>query len=578
MDLVVTHNAFNPEIQAILNYCRLSLNAITISDISNTAGTHLIPGVEWGELEQFPSTSNDHQTNQPRPAVFFWIYWQRLLHIIALPDGTFRTPLGPWIHDGSVLRRTWNAYFDTRYKFLFRKTSAGWTQYELFDTRFINGIHRDWNPSMTSVPVSIEELSKDCWQLTHPPAIPHHPNPVMIPPTFHDYIAQLPPWEHHLFADLTLLFDPYAILQLINHRPLTIADALSPPMTDSEEVLIVSDGSKSTLKMTFGWALCLSDGTRLAYCAGPSYRWGSSHRAEATGMLSGEHFLHHLTIYCAQPILRPTNFTSDNKGLLTRVTQRSQYTHKYPTATHAPDWDLIEALHDPLAHFTQPTPFTHVLGHQDDTKKYHDLPLDAQLNVDADHEAGNYQWNYPVTVRDKVPMTAITRVHFHLQQCTITGHYRHHIRTAASQDDFFQKCREIHEWTPATFALIHLPTLRSAVHNNPNRLIHTFKFLHGVLPTQEIKAAWYGSNPCCPVCLDDDTQAHFVHCCHPTAQAWRNTLLRTTRTKLATLHTPHELQVVFLEAIEAWLDGERIDPRGYPRIYRAALTAQNLIG
>jgi hypothetical protein len=33
-----------------------------------------------------------------------------------------------------------------------------------------------------------------------------------------------------------------------------------------------------------------------------------------------------------------------------------------------------------------------------------------------------------------------------------------------------------------------------------------------------------------------------------------------------------------MEAVEAWLDGEHIDPRGYPRVYRAALTAQNLIG
>jgi hypothetical protein len=589
MDLVVTPEAFSPEIQAILNHCRLSLNVITISDISNAAGTHLIPGVEWGEMEQFPSTSNHHETIQPRPEVFFWIYWQRLLHIIAHPDGTLRTPLGPWLHDGSTLRRTWNTYFDIRYNFLYRQTPEGWTQYELFDTRFLNGIHRDWTPTQSSVPVTIEQLSRDCWQLTHPPSIIYHPSPVLIPATLHEYLAQLPSWEHHLFADLILLYEPYDILQRINLRPLTIADALFTPSTPNDDgtpthddpiwkLLMVSDGSESSMKMTFGWALCLHDGTRLAYCSGPAFGRGSSHRAEATGMLSGARFLHHLALFCNQPIHRPTTFTSDNKGLLTRITQRSQYAYNYATATLAPDWDLIDELHNALDHFTQPTPFTHVLGHQDDKKKYADLSLDAQLNVDADHEAGNYQWNYPPTVRDQVPLTPTTRVHLHIQHRTITGHYRHHIRTAASQDEFFQQCREIHEWTPAVFDLIHLPTLRSAVRNNPNRLTHTFKFLHGVLPTQKTKAVWYGSNPCCPVCLEDDNQAHFFHCCHPTAQTWRNTLLRTTRTKLDTLHTPHELQVVLIEALEAWLDGERIDPRGYPSIYRAALTAQNMIG
>jgi hypothetical protein len=46
-----------------------------------------------------------------------------------------------------------------------------------------------------------------------------------------------------------------------------------------------------------------------------------------------------------------------------------------------------------------------------------------------------------------------------------------------------------------------------------------------------------------------------------------------------TLHAAHDLQVVLTNALEeAWLDGENIDPRGYPRKYQAALTAQNLIG
>jgi hypothetical protein len=462
IDLVVTPDAFPPEIQAILNYCHLSLNVITISDISNAAGTHLVPGVEWGETEKFPSTTNHHLTNQPSPDVFFWIYWQRLLHIIAHPDGTLRTPLGPWMHDGATLHRTWNVYFDVRYHFLYRQTTDGLIQYELFDTRFINGIPRDWTPSTTSVPVSIEQLSTDCWQLTHPLAILHHPSPVCIPETFHDYLAQLPLWEHHLFADLTLLHEPYAILQLINLRPLTLDDTLFTPTIDNSKtatqpptspdlhwkLLMVSDGSDSASKMTFGWALSLNDGTRLAYCAGPAFGRGSSHRAEATGMLSGARFLHHLTIFCDQPILRPTHFKSDNKGLLTRITQRSAYAQNYATATLAPDWDLIDELYHSLTHFTQPTPFTHVRGHQDDKTTYAHLPLDAQLNVDADHEAGNYQWYHPPTVRDQVPLTSTTRVHLHIKNSTITGHYRHHIRTAASTAAFFQQCRDIHAWTP----------------------------------------------------------------------------------------------------------------------------------
>jgi hypothetical protein len=58
----------------------------------------------------------------------------------------------------------------------------------------------------------------------------------------------------------------------------------SPPSPDLHwKLLMVSDGSDSASKMTFGWALSLNDGTRLAYCVGPAFGRGSSHRAEATG-------------------------------------------------------------------------------------------------------------------------------------------------------------------------------------------------------------------------------------------------------------------------------------------------------
>jgi hypothetical protein len=112
----------------------------------------------------------------------------------------------------------------------------------------------------------------------------------MIPETFHDYLAQLPTWEYHLFADLTLLHEPFEILQLINLRPLTLADALFTPTTNDIytdpqhptptpdlhwKLLMVSDGSDSASKMTFGWALSLNDGTPLAYCAGPAFGRGS---------------------------------------------------------------------------------------------------------------------------------------------------------------------------------------------------------------------------------------------------------------------------------------------------------------
>jgi hypothetical protein len=121
-------------------------------------------------------------------------------------------------------------------------------------------------------------------------------------------------------------------------------------------------------------------------------------------MLSGARFLYHLTQYCAQPINRPTIFTTDNKGLLTRIRRRIEYDANFATATVAPDWYLVEDLHCALSHFKLPPEFAHVEGYQDDNKSYDKLTLTAQLNVDADHEAGNFQWNHVPNLRDLVPL------------------------------------------------------------------------------------------------------------------------------------------------------------------------------
>jgi hypothetical protein len=76
-------------------------------------------------------------------------------------------------------------------------------------------------------------------------------------------------------------------------------------------------------------------------------------------------------------------------------------------------------------------------GHQDDNTSYDKLTLQAQLNVDADHEARNFQWNHAPTLRDLAPLSPHTYVQLNIDGRTISGHYRHHIHTAASQDAFF---------------------------------------------------------------------------------------------------------------------------------------------
>jgi hypothetical protein len=121
------------------------------------------------------------------------------------------------------------------------------------------------------------------------------------------------------------------------------------------------------------------------------------------------------------------------------MNQRLQYDNCFSNATLAPDWDLTEAIYGNIQHLSETPLFQHVLGHQDDTKAYSQISLPTQLNVDADEGAGAFYWSHAPTLQEKVPLLSTTKAHFNIGTATITGHYKLHIRTAASHAQFFKK-------------------------------------------------------------------------------------------------------------------------------------------
>jgi hypothetical protein len=94
MDLVTRSCAFTADEARIINYCPQYLDVVTVSDITTATGDTLIPGIEWGELDNYCSTTKDHTTHQPAPATLFWTCCQRLLRVVANPAGKLYGSLG----------------------------------------------------------------------------------------------------------------------------------------------------------------------------------------------------------------------------------------------------------------------------------------------------------------------------------------------------------------------------------------------------------------------------------------------------------------------------------------------------
>jgi ribonuclease HI len=534
MDIARQSTQFAASEMRALNYCRLYLDVTTVADITTEPGTNIIDDLEWGEAV-FPHRNRHHRAHQTKPALFFWTYWQKFLRLISDRRGRLHTPLEKWLAPGSDLRREWTAYYDSKYHKIFRRNHDDYYQYDVFDTRCINGAKTIWEPSNSSVPIRLLETSQDCWELkVSAHSIVQHP---AIHPftSFKAYILSLPNWEREILMHVKLHTTPIHIMELLSQTPLSDSESVDSQQTNATKTkgILTSDGSDKDANMTFGWALSTGKGTRLATCSGPAHGKSSSHRAEATGMLSGTSFIHRLSQYSG---LSPDKLDlfSDNKGLITRIHARRQYSKNHPNATLAPDWDLVEQIHRTMEDIKQhnqnfsPT-ITHVKGHQDDHTLYAALPLEAQLNVDADAAAGAFHTHAQYKGSQAAPLLPTTKAQLYIGEHTITSQYRRAIRHAAAINEFWLQSQYIHQWTPGIFGLINQEHIRSSVRANCHQHTFIFKWMHHLLPTQEYKNKWDFCTTGCPRCNEVDDQQHFLRCTAAPVATWRTALLSSLR-------------------------------------------------
>ena len=99
MNMILESGQFtNLEIRR-LNYCRLYLQAITLSDITDATGTQLDMSKRTGEMSRYSSrTTSLVRVNQDRPSPIKWKLWCKANLIWSHPDGQLHTPLGDWLH------------------------------------------------------------------------------------------------------------------------------------------------------------------------------------------------------------------------------------------------------------------------------------------------------------------------------------------------------------------------------------------------------------------------------------------------------------------------------------------------
>jgi hypothetical protein len=243
------------------------------------------------------------------------------------------------------------------------------------------------------------------------------------------------------------------------------------------------------------------------------------------------------------------------------------------------DWDLVNmivrTLHQSSCHIVLP----HVKGHQDDKTDYADLPLDAQLNCDADYEAVYHQTVY-AAYRPLVPRVPLNGAQLHIKGATINSGYKTAIRDAFTSPGLIAQIQERNDWTTHTMSTINLTSHKQAIDRLSARHPQLVKLCHDILPTAKTTNRYNSifSAECYLCKHDTEDLNHLLRCSHPDRKPWRHKLYKALRVTCENHLTRPYLVDILLNGIDAWIHETPFDKQTYPAIYHRLIEEQSSLG
>ena len=234
------------------------------------------------------------------------------MNLLANQRDELHISLRQWIEPLEIQRQVWTVYFDP-----------------LSDSKFFNkaGIYEKHTRKLGVFPYDYSGWSKILPTQSYPVSLVEHScgwsierynsycpsTPTSTPSSFQSYCTLLEDWESQLLSTISLQYDPFNIVALI----------------EASSFQACSDGSAVALEGTYGWVLCAEDGTRLAHGAGPvDGHDPRSFRAKGQGMLSLVCLLRRLLEWCCSTTPIKGILATNNTGLIDRVQAQSRL--KYP--------------------------------------------------------------------------------------------------------------------------------------------------------------------------------------------------------------------------------------------------------
>jgi ribonuclease HI len=340
--------------------------------------------------------------------------------------------------------------------------------------------------------------------------------------TFSEFIQTLDEWESELLQYVEMDNDPFEFCVALQPYRRAVTDGL---------VRRRNHGA-------YGWTIRNEHGQRVASGMGPaSGSSPTSYRAEAYGMLSILRFLIRIAEYTGMKFPWTGVIGTDSQSLLDTLNGVDDVENcddiPMPVTRGEvildvliPDWDVVVEIQGALKQLPH-IKLTYVKGHQDRTTPYSHLDQMAQLNVDADAKASEFQDAHGAC-RPLVKMMPTTGVHLVGPQGTITSHYPKQMRYYATVGPLRQYMLTRYQWSPAIFASVHWEAHGAALKKSNKKRIHYTKLVFDVLPTHHQANKYDNGKRTCPSCdHPTENRDHILRCMSPNGVTWRASFLQS---------------------------------------------------
>ena len=546
MEEIVHSNKFKPSELQKINRCRIHLQVMLLSEITDGYG------------EKFTMAYTCHKNKsrqspflwpiQPRPENTIIRWWKKAIKACFLKENTqeLNQPMGRWLRFQS--KEKWQWYYINQSKTIYQKHNDRWKIWNRTSKAGRLGKY----PTFSFRSYGIQ-LPREAQRAT-----------VQIQ---HDSLIQLTGWCHSLpeilqnNAEEIEDQEGFITETQLNKEEI---DILKEAMHNGD-MKIVSDGSyrKDERYSTAGWIT--EDRRRQINLKGSLITPGSeeshcSHRSELSGILGAIININHL---CNKHDIKHGSIElgCDGEGAIKIMEQNNKI-----IKSNRKHFDLIQAIQNAKDKSPLQWKFRHIKGHQDEVKEYTDLNRWEQLNVQADIIAKErmYLETYNKTENELYRPQHVPYLSCQIQWQDRQGRIHHittHLQNTLKQAigsttirEYWIKKRKFSSYTERWIDWDHLQkSINGLKRNRQQWLSKWLTGFCGVGVKMQIYRSQYHSK--CPRCLcDNETTNHVMKCPHPTAiDIWKEQIDQL-EVWMTDQDAQPEMAKTILTSLQAWHD------------------------